>query len=229
VVVDISPKAVENSVSFEGVRLFGGIVLDSSAQSNSIVGSEIAATKNSFTSVGLNFGVEYAKSLKKIKALEDFLCSIGVMVDLFSRKKHEGGCETLNKGYDNAIRSTYQQSRTGVIKTGMFSPSLILKAAYRISQIDSVVFLKLIMFYKTAKQEYYGDDKKIADINVSALCPAIGAGIEYKISKKYGAALEFCFPLQKTFKKVVGELQHKIDLSGFNVRLIVTCSADSFK
>jgi hypothetical protein len=219
VVADISPGAVEDSVSFDGARVLGGILLGSSEQSNSIEASDVV-TKNSSTSLGISLGAEYAKSFKKIKSIKELSCSIGVMLDISPQKKQEGHWSELNEAYNN-INNQIVGNRTGILKTGAFVPSIMLKLAYRIPSIESAVFVKLLLSHITVRQEYYFNAVKMVDINISTFSPSIALGIEYKINAKLGISLEYGLSFKRTAKKIVDQVTHCVSLKKSGARLLI--------
>jgi hypothetical protein len=211
---DVSEAAKQNAVSFGGIRGIFGIAISLQKYSAS-VGDKGQTSGNSITSFGLCLGVEYLKACRK-----NLLFGVAVLTDISPKGKAEGDWKKLNAGYDEQIKDA--GARIGRLESAMITPSIFLKGGYHFKKQKLAVFLKAGMSRISGSYNYFLNGEKKCDINMNAICPMIGAEVEWKINKKWGVSANFELPIKKNFKKEKDSIEHRIRAGAINFHVVGT-------
>ncbi|MDR3151825.1 MAG: hypothetical protein LBT67_03160 [Holosporaceae bacterium] len=214
VYADISEAAKQNAVSFGGIRGIFGIAISLQKYSAS-VGSKGQASGNSINSFGLCIGVEYLKACRK-----NLLFGTVILTDISKKGKSEGDWKKLNSGYDEQVKDA--GARTGKLESAMITPSIFLKGGYHFKKQKIAVFLKAGMSRVSCSYSYFLNGEKKCDISMNAICPMVGAAVEWKINKKWGISADLEFPIKKSFKKEKDNIEHRIKAGAINLRVVGT-------
>jgi len=216
VFADISQSAIDNAVSFDGIRAFGGLGFGWQQYNASITGG------NSFTSCDMNVfsltaGIGYMKAIKN-----DFLIGIDILVDLSQKKKKDGDWKSLNADFDADAtrRLAAPDNRTGTLETDRFAPSLGIKFGYAFKEHKTALFAKVGVSRVTGSYKYYLAGNKYSDIDVNAIIPTLGIGAEHKINRQWGVSLEANMPIKRVNKKTANSVEHRIKVGRTDIRVL---------
>ncbi len=216
---DISESAQEAAITFDGVRGFAGLVLQS-IKYQSRTENNSTQTENKINMFGLSIGVEYAKAFR-----QGFLIGFDVSADINKKKKKEGNWKALNAAYDADTSTIYvgvDDLKTGKLETEAITPNISLKVGYLLPKFKSLLFLKAGISKLGGTYHYNFAGANVCKVDVSKFIPVIGLGAEYKINSRWGAALEANMSLKKTCTKRLANIQHKIKIGRQDIRIMGT-------
>ncbi len=206
---DVSQSAIDDAVSFDGVRGIVGFGYGTSQYAASL-GSNF--TSNELGMFSLVAGLGYAKSFKN-----NILVGLDVYSDISPKKKKEGGWSSLNSNYD-ATQQT--GTKYGKLNTDIFTPSLGIRVGYVFVGYKTVVSAKLGFSKVTGSYEYYLNGSKASDIDVDAIVPTVGLCGEHKLNRQWGVSLEANLPIKRVVKKTSNNVEHRIKVGRTDIRLL---------
>jgi hypothetical protein len=207
---DVSQSAIDNAVSFDGIRGIIGIGIGLQQYNSSITGGS-NYTSNDMNVFALTAGLGYAKSFKS-----NLLIGIDILADLSPKKKKDGDWKSLNSDLDaKAVGDKY-----GKLNTDMLTPSLGIRVGYAFQEYKTAVFAKFGASMVSGSYVYYQNGAKVADVDVNAIVPTIGLGAEHRFNKQWGVSLEANMPIKRVNKKTAGNAEHKIKVGRTDIRLL---------
>ncbi|MDR0678429.1 MAG: hypothetical protein LBF44_02740 [Holosporaceae bacterium] len=223
VYVDISQSARENAVSFDGIRGLLGLFFTMQNFEASI-GNSKNFTGNNMNQFGLYFGMEYSKSFRK-----GFLIAVNMETDISKKKKKEGSWKDLNDEYNIQRGQVYLGEKTGKLESDAICPGVALKCGYILPKYESVIFLKLGISKVNGKYYYNSSGAEVCNVNVNTYVPSLGLGVERKINRKWGAAIEANLPIKRSTKNIQDNVEHKMKVGRKDLRLMAIYSISQGK
>lgn len=207
---DVSQSAINNAVSFDGIRGIIGIGIGFQQYNSSISGGS-NYTSNDMNVFALTAGIGYAKSFKN-----NLLIGIDILADLSTKKKKEGDWKTLNSDFD----ITQAGDKHGKLNTDMLTPSIGIRVGYACPEHKTAVYGKFGISRVSGSYEYTLNGNKVADVDVNAIIPTLGIGAEHRFNKQWGVSLEANMPIKRVNKKTAGNVEHKIKVGRTDIRLL---------
>ncbi len=220
---DISRKAQQNAVKYDGWKVVGGLTYSMSSFSSTIrTGSN--NTKQNMDNFMLTVGIDYSKKLKK-----RFIIGGEFLLDFWKSQKKSGDMQIFSYDYYDRILQSWGTSYntfSGDLKIPCMMPELSLKGGYIFRNMGTVVFLKLGAQRMQAEYRYYVDGKQISSINAIRYIPMFGIGGHKRFNKKLGVSFELNFPYRRECEKVTDNptLYHRVKLGRTTVRILATYS-----
>lgn len=218
---DISQKAQENAMKYDGFKTFAGLCYSATSFKASVEGGS-SNTQKDFNVFMFTFGLSGSKIFK-----QNFLAGVSLATDICSSKKKESGWDGLNADY-NAIRGPVHSARgklNGELKIPSINFELALQLAYIFKKLTSYAFLKLGASRIEGTYCYNAGGNEVGKVKAVGFVPLIGLGGGKNFNNKFGAVIEVNFPICKTIKKNTDFTEHKIKLGKKTIRLLGTYSA----
>lgn len=189
---NIGQMAQMDAVSFDGVRLFLGLLYAQDKFCASI--NEVNSyTDNKLNLIGGTVGVEYSKSFKK-----GFLLGVNIFVDFVKSKKIEDSWARLNKSYADASVAVGPKA---ILENNVMRPGVAFKGGFLLKKYKSTIYAKVGFTQINAKYKYQNLSLFEHNVHAKQYVPFIGLGLERKFNKKFGFAFEAWLSFNKTSKK----------------------------
>lgn len=221
---DISRRAQQNAMKFDGWKLVGGLTYGMSSFYASIrTGSK--QTKQNINDFMLTGGVDYSRKIKK-----NFIIGGAFLLDFWKSQKKTGDMQIFNYDYYARLLDTYYSSSlntlSGELKMPSFLPELSVRGGYIFQNMGTIAYLKLGLQRIKAKYTYYVDGHQISSLNAIRYIPIFGIGGYKRWSKKFGISFELSLPYKREYEGTTENptLRHKIKMGRSTIRVLVTYS-----
>lgn len=203
VYTDISEAAQEDSIKFDGTKLFAGAKY-SQCKINIGITNSGSPVDHAMNFLGLTVGGEYAKSLKK-----KFLVSVGIALSVETRGRKEGTWKEINPAYYTG-KGQPQGDSYAALETVTLIPVISLKLGYQLKSYSSLLFLKAGVSMEKVKCVYKFNGNEIGNAKMMCYTPLVGIGVERKFNHKWGAAIEATSSIARKSKKIIDNYSHQI-------------------
>lgn len=214
VYVDISEKAQQDAVKYDGWRVIaGGSYLWSFFEASCGTNN----TKRSLNSFVLTLGVEKAK-----KFMGKFIGALNAMVSIRKSQKEDGDWSQFNADYLALRGAAYSGNKWATCKTNSAIPEINFRAGYILKRYKIVGYIILGVARSSVVYEYYAEGLTPAKVTSAVFLPKFGIGAEMKINKKWGVACEWATTFSRSSNKNVDAANHQTKSGMSLVRLMVS-------
>lgn len=224
VYIDVSKRAQQNAVKYDGLKLLGGLTYSMSSL-NATIKTGANRTKKDMNNFMFTLGIDYSKKFRK-----NFIVGGTFLLDFWKAQKETGDMQVFNYDYyDRLLNSSYYSSfntLSGELKMPCMTPEISIKGGYIFRNMGTIAFLKLGVQRMQAKYVYYVDGHQISSINAIKYVPLFGIGGHKRFNKKLGVSFEVNFPYKRECEKATEypTLYHKIKMGRTTVRVLATYS-----
>lgn len=227
VYADISKRAQQNAVRYDGWKVVGGLCYSNSSFQATIK-SGTTNTDRRIINFMLTAGIDWSK-----KFARRFIFGATFVTDIGKAQATTGEWQEFNYDLNERLYDDYSPngSLDCTLKTPCITPEFSVKGGYIFPNIKSVVFLKLGLQYMYSEYFYSNQGSDVCSVKAIKLVPFLGLCGYRRLNKKLGVSLEFNFPFRRDSEKTLrdvgsGEdpLHHKVRMGRTSVRLYLTYS-----
>jgi len=227
VYMDISKRAQQNAIRYDGWKIVGGLTYSMPSFQATIKGSSLK-TEQTLNNFMVTMGVEWSKKIKK-----KFLIGASVSADIWRTQEKKGEWQEFNYAfYESPNAQSYitkNDSLDGRLKMSSIIPELSVRGGYIFRNFETVAFLKVGAQYMQANYRYALSGHEICSAKAVKLIPIIGIGGYKRYNKKLGFSLELNFPFKRDTEQTLndvggGTVIHKIKMGRKTVRILATYS-----
>lgn len=221
---DISQKAQQNAVKYDGWKILGGLSYSMSSF-NATIRTGSSRTKQSMDNFMLSVGIDYSKKFKK-----RFIIGGTFLLDFWKSQKNSGDMQIFNYDYyDRNVESwgSSYNNFSGELKVPCMIPEISLKGGYIFRNMGTIAFLKLGVQRMQAEYTYYVDGIRISSVNAIKYIPLIGIGGHKRFNKKWGVSFELNVPYKREYEGETdygSKMYHKVKMGRTTVRVLATYS-----
>ncbi len=217
---DVSKKAQQNAIKYDGWKILGGLTYSMSMFSAGAKGS-VVYTENNINNFMLTFGLDYSKRFRK-----RFLLGAVGLLDIWKAQRKGGDWQDFNYEYYSRVGPNYWNYGTldGGLKTQSIIPEFAVKGGYIFRRMGTVVYLKAGAQYMRCEYVYTNSGLEVCSYEVVKFVPLIGFGGQKRLNKKFGIAFELNFPFKRDYEKTIDNLTHRVKVGRKTIRVLVTYS-----